>query len=325
MVVLGCLTRLTRSGLSITDWSIMGTLPPLSDQSWSEHFARYQQSPEYKLINSSMSLGDFKVIFWWEWTHRLIGRLTGLVFLAGFSYFTLTRKFSRALFLKSCLLLCIGALQGLIGWWMVKSGLIDNPHVNHFRLAIHLMAAFTAFAFSFWFALQLIFESEDDSKFYLYNTQLFSLAIATLALLLVQIIYGALVAGLKAGYYLPTWPKMGDRWFPHEAILTSNSLLIDFSENPVGVQFVHRTLAWVVVVFVLAVWGYSKNETRLNLRQKRSVNILVVLTLFQVALGIFTLLYSVPTLLGVLHQSVAFFLFANLIFLIFQLRRSRAT
>ena len=302
----------------------MGTLPPFSIQSWNEHFARYQQSPEFKLINSSIGLDEFKSIFWWEWIHRLIGRVIGVVFLAGFIYFTITKSFSRKLFLKSTLLMCIGAAQGLIGWWMVKSGLVDNPHVSHFRLAIHLVAAFTAFGVSFWFALQLIFEQHEDSKFHLANTGLYCLGVAAFVALIFQIIYGAFVAGLKAGYYLPTWPKMGDSWFPHTAILTSDSILVDFSENPIGVQFVHRTLAWLVVALVLALWGYARRFD-LNKRQSRGFNLLLALTFSQVILGILTLMHGVPISLAALHQSLALFLFTNMLYLLFQMRLSKSS
>jgi len=294
----------------------MGTLPPLSPESWNEHFSRYKQSPEFKLINTSMTLEQFKVIFWWEWIHRLIGRITGLVFFTGFLFFTLTKKFTRGLFFRALILLCIGAAQGLIGWWMVKSGLVDDPHVDHFRLAIHLIAAFTAFGFSFWFALQLMFERAEELNPQTPRSRCFYLSIIVLIGLVVQIVYGAFVAGLKAGYYYPTWPKMGDAWFPSNAILTSGSLLFDLTENPVGVQFVHRTLAWVVVVMVLTLWAYTKRQ-KLGRRVERGIELLVVLTIVQIVLGIFTLLLSVPIVLAALHQSVAFFLFANMLYVIF--------
>lgn len=316
MVVVGCITRLTHSGLSITDWSVMGTFPPLSEQSWLEHFGRYQLSPEFQIINHGMTLDEFKNIFWWEWSHRFIGRMIGLVFFVGFAWFLWKKKLDRELLIKCMILMCVGALQGLVGWWMVKSGLVKNPYVSHFRLAIHLMTAFTAFAFSFWFALQLIFRSD---AIYLEANEGKRLRNATLMgfiALIIQIIYGAFVAGLKAGLYYPTWPKMGNEWFPSESILTSGSLLRDLTENGAGVQFIHRTFAWVVVTCILFIW-WRANKLQLSKWQNKGVTTLIYLTTLQIMLGIFTLLYSVPVLLGVLHQTVAFFLFANFLYLIF--------
>jgi len=319
MVVVGCITRLTHSGLSITDWSVMGTMPPLSDQSWNEHFSKYQESPEYKIINSGMSLNEFKNIFWWEWSHRFIGRMIGLVFFAGFAYFLIRKKFTKKLLTKSIILMCVGALQGLVGWWMVKSGLVKNPNVSHFRLAIHLMTAFTAFAFAFWFALELIFESEKNSVERNDGKKLFPVTVILFIALIFQIIYGAFVAGLKAGLYYPTWPKMGNEWFPADVILSSDSIVKDFTENGAGVQFIHRTFAWVVVSFVLFIWIRS-NKLKLSKWQFKGISWLVYLTTLQILLGIFTLLYKVPVIMGVLHQTVAFFLFATVLYLLFQSR-----
>src|ERR1700751_1767646 len=239
MVVIGCITRLTHSGLSITDWSVMGTMPPLNEQSWNEHFSKYQESPEFKIINSDMKLDEFKNIFWWEWSHRFIGRIIGFVFFAGFLYFLIKKKFTKQLLTKSIILMCVGALQGLIGWWMVSSGLVKNPNVSHFRLAIHLMTAFTAFAFAFWFAMELIYEnknSEEENQ----GKKLFSATLIMSTTIIFQIIYGAFVAGLKAGKFYNTWPKMGDQWFQSDIIFSSDTLLQSFTEHPAGVQFVHR-------------------------------------------------------------------------------------
>jgi len=316
MVVIGCITRLTHSGLSITDWSVMGTLPPLSDESWNYHFSKYQQSPEYNIINSGMTLGEFKNIFWWEWTHRFIGRLIGLVFIGGFAWFLIRKKLDRKLLVKCVILMCVGALQGLVGWWMVKSGLSKNPYVSHYRLAIHLMTAFTAFAFAFWFALQLIYEQDKRYRAANEGNRLFRVSLFAFVALIFQVIYGAFVAGLKAGLYYPTWPKMGNEWFPADTILTSDSILKDLTENGAGVQFIHRTFAWVVVSFILYIW-FQSNKLKLSVWQNRGITWLVYLTTLQVMLGIFTLLYSVPVVLGVLHQSAAFFLFAVFLYVLF--------
>ncbi|MGZ3865241.1 MAG: COX15/CtaA family protein [Bacteroidia bacterium] len=318
MVVVGCITRLTHSGLSITDWSVMGTMPPMSEESWNVHFSKYQESPEFKIVNSYMKLDEFKNIFWWEWSHRMIGRMIGLVFFAGFAYFLITKKFTKKLLTKSVILMCVGALQGLVGWWMVKSGLVKNPNVSHFRLAIHLMTAFTAFAFSFWFAMELIYDKNEDPT---EGKKLFSATIIMSVTVIVQIIYGAFVAGLKAGKFYNTWPKMGDQWFQGDIIFSSDTLLQSFTENPAGVQFIHRTFAWVVVCAVIYIWVRS-GKIKLNKWQNNGVSAMIYLTTLQIMLGIFTLIYSVPVLLGVLHQTVAFFLFATCLYLLFHFKNT---
>jgi len=323
MVVIGCITRLTHSGLSITDWSVMGTTPPLSEQSWNEHFSKYQESPEFRIVNSNMTLSEFKNIFWWEWSHRMIGRMIGLVFFAGFTYFLLTKKFTKKLLTKSIILMCVGALQGLVGWWMVKSGLVKNPNVSHYRLAIHLMTAFTAFAFAFWFALELIFENEKNVAETNEGKKLFPVTVIMFLTLIFQIVYGAFVAGLKAGKYYNTWPKMGEEWFPSDVIFSSDTVLQSFTENGAGVQFIHRAFAWVVVSLVLFIWIRS-NKLKLTHWQYKGVSALVYLTTLQIILGIFTLIYSVPVFLGVLHQTAAFFLFAISLYLLFHFRFKNA-
>ena len=323
MVVVGCITRLTHSGLSITDWSVMGTMPPLSEQSWNEHFSRYQESPEFKLVNSDMTLPEFQNIFWWEWSHRMIGRMIGLVFFAGFAYFLITKKFTKKLLTKSIILMCVGALQGLVGWWMVKSGLVKNPNVSHYRLATHLMTAFTAFAFSFWFAMELIFEKEESQAESNDGKKLFWPTIIMFVTLIFQIIYGAFVAGLKAGKYYNTWPKMNNEWFAGDVIFSSETFLKSFTENGAGVQFVHRTFAWIVVSAVVFIWARS-SKLKLSNWQNKGISALIYLTTLQIMLGIFTLLYSVPVFLGVLHQTVAFFLFATSLYLLFHFRSQNA-
>lgn len=297
----------------------MGTMPPLSDESWNAHFNKYQESPEYKIINNGMQLEDFKSIFWWEWTHRFIGRMIGLVFFGGFAWFLFRKKLDRKLLIKCIILMCVGALQGLVGWWMVKSGLVKDPHVSHYRLAIHFMTALTAFSFTFWFALELIYEKDAQYNSPNEGRKLFKTGVFAFVALIIQLIYGAFVAGLKAGSFYPTWPKMGDEWFPGETILSSDSIIKDFTENGAGVQFIHRTFAWVVVSFILYIW-YRSNKLKLSTWQHKGITWLIYLTTLQVILGIFTLLYSVPVVLGVLHQSVAFFLFATFLYVLFHFR-----
>jgi heme a synthase len=324
MVVVGCITRLTHSGLSITHWSITGGLPPLNDSDWKIEFEKYAQSPEFKLKNSAMNVDEFKSIYWWEWVHRFIGRaiLSGTFFL-GFVWLLIRKKLNKTLLYKSLILLCLGASQGLVGWWMVKSGLVDNPDVSHFRLAIHLMSAFTCFAVTFWFALQLIYSNNisaetisDENQ----NSKLLPFAIILFFVFIAQIVFGAFVAGLKAGLLFPTWPKMGPTWYPKEMIEISDSWVTNFFENDYGVQFVHRTFAFVVVLMVAVIWIKS-NQLKLNKYVNRGVTFIIYGTAVQFILGVWTLIYQVPVVLGVLHQTGAFFLFASSLYLLFHLTR----
>ncbi len=314
MVVVGCMTRLTHSGLSIADWTVMGSVPPLSEQAWNEHFTTYQQSPEFKLVNSQMSLEEFKSIFWWEYIHRFIGRSIGLVFFAGFVFFFIKKKFPKTLYPKLFVLVGLGALQGLIGWWMVKSGLVKNPAVSHYRLAIHLISAFTVFAFTLWYALQLIYPKENRKE--TEGKKLLPLMNVLFVALIFQIIYGAFVAGLKAGLFYPSWPKMGDEWFPEDTILTSDSMLKNFTENGAGVQFIHRSFAFIVTALVAWLW-HKSNKLQLNKLQYTGITCLIYGITIQFILGVFTLLYQVPVVLGVLHQTGAFFLFVTSVFLLY--------
>ncbi len=316
MVVVGCITRLTHSGLSITDWNFMGSLPPITEEHWQERFAKYQTSPEFIYKNNSMSMEEFKAIFWWEYIHRMIGRTIGFVFLAGFAYFLIKKKFRKETLPKMILLFALGGLQGLIGWWMVKSGLVKNPAVSHYRLATHLMSAFTVFAFTFWFALQLIYPKQEAEISE--GSKLKSLTVGLFIVLIIQIIYGAFVAGLKAGLFYPTWPKMGDSWFPTDTILVEDSMIKNFTEIGAGVQFMHRTIALLVVLFVGILWNKS-NKLELTKHQNLGITLLIYGVTAQFILGVYTLLYQVPVVLGVLHQTGAFFLFTVSIYLLYHL------
>jgi cytochrome c oxidase assembly protein subunit 15 len=316
MVVVGCITRLTHSGLSITDWNFMGSLPPFTADDWFERFQKYQTSPEFIYKNSSMTMEEFKSIFWWEYIHRSIGNTMMGVFVIGFLWFAINKKFGKTMLMKALFLFVLGGVQGVIGWWMVKSGLVKDPNVSHYRLAIHLMSAFTVFAFTFWYALQLIYPKENVKE----NSgkKLQSATIILFVVLIIQIIYGAFVAGLKAGMFYPTWPKMGTEWFPEDTILIEDSFIKNFLEVGAGVQFMHRTIAFLVVACVAVVWSRS-TKLNLNKQQSRGVSFLIYGVTIQFMLGIFTLLYQVPVVLGVLHQTGAFFLFATCIYLMFHL------
>lgn len=305
ILVVGGITRLTGSGLSMTDWKpIMGSIPPITETQWEEAFDQYKQFPEYKEKNSGMSLADFQFIFFWEYLHRMLGRLLGVVFLVPFAWFLVRRTFDRKQFLRSVLLLSLGLGQGLMGWYMVQSGLIDIPEVSHFRLAAHLLLAFIIFGCCTWFALDLSGRKQKPSagggelKIWL---NLF------LILLLIQVTWGAFTAGLNAGYIYNTFPKMHQFWIPPEIFVLEPAIL-NFFQNISAVQWTHRLLATVLGVMVIATWARS---LRLNVNdtEKKWIFILLGVVLMQYAIGVFTLLYYVPTWLGVLHQAMAMVLF----------------
>ncbi len=254
MVVIGGITRITGSGLSITEWKIItGTIPPLSEEAWQKEFDAYKQIPQYKLLNSDFTLSDFKKIYFWEYLHRLIGRIIGVVFLLPFLFFWLKKKFPDGFVKKMLVLLLLGALQGVIGWFMVASGLSENVYVSHYRLALHLISAFTVFGFTFWYALDLIYAEKKTEG----NSSLKKISLILFSITILQIIYGAFVAGLKAGYGYPTWPKMGNEWFPSDIVALEPVWKI-FFEGHAGVQFIHRYIDYVVVIIVGIIFFRSR-------------------------------------------------------------------
>lgn len=323
MVVVGCLTRLTHSGLSITDWSFMGSVPPLNENMWQERFAKYQESPEFKKINYTMTLKDFKPIFMWEYVHRMIGRAMMWIFAIGFFYFLIKKKITKKMWPQFALLFLMGAMQAVIGWWMVYSGLQKQPAVSHYRLATHLMSAFTLFAFTFWFALRLIYPSENSEVNE--GKKLRIPVVSFFVILIVQIIYGAFTAGyvegdsskIRPGHIFNTWPKMGDEWIA-EQVTMKPGFFENILENPSGIQFIHRTLAFLVVTAIAFIW-FRSNKLKLTKAQNTGITFLIYGVTAQFMLGVFTLLYQVPVVLGALHQTGAFFLFATSIFLMYHL------
>jgi len=312
MVVVGGITRLTDSGLSMTDWHLVTeVVPPLSEEAWVAAFEEYKKFPEYQKINIhyDFTLEDYKEIYFWEWFHRLLGRLLGVVFIIPFLFFLIKKKFDKET-LKNCvILLFLGGFQGFLGWYMVKSGLIDEPNVSHYRLAMHLTTAFITFAFTFWIALNLMYPKQENL-----HKPFRQLLRFTLVILLIQIIWGAFVAGLNAGLIHNTWPMMNDGKLMHETVLIEQTpVWLNFVEGKSGVQFVHRYLAYVVVGLIVFIW-YKARKLSLTLTQTRGIYMLLILVGFQFLLGVFTLLLAVPLWLGVLHQVGAFFLLAAMTF-----------
>ncbi len=317
MVIVGGITRLTDSGLSMTDYKLLKeTIPPLNEEEWIAEFENYKQYPEYQKLHSHYELEDFKKIYFWEWFHRVIGRVIGLVFIFPFLYFLLTRQLSSSTTKKALVLLALGAFQGFLGWYMVKSGLVDRPSVSHFRLAAHLTTAFITFAYTFWVALDLIYPKRNRI-----NKKFRNLVRIGMGILLIQIVWGAFVAGLDAGLIHNTWPTMNEGKIIHETVyIEQEPLWRNFVEGKSGVQFVHRYMAFFVVGIIGLIW-YRSRKLTLTYLQNNAINALLALVFLQFVLGVFTLILAVPLWLGVAHQVGAFFLLAGMTFTLHRFSR----
>lgn len=309
MVVIGGITRLTDSGLSISNYKLItGTIPPIGDQEWQDAFDLYKQHPEFQAYNNHFNIEDFKSIYFWEWLHRVIGRSIGLVFIIPFIYFLIRKQLTKKTIKKCIVLLGLGGFQGFLGWYMVKSGLVDMPDVSHYRLAAHLTMAFLTFAATLWVALDLIFPNRKPA-----NKSFRNLIIINYIVLIFQIVYGAFVAGLKAGLVHNHWPMMNDGKFIHSSTYVLEPLYKNFIENPSGIQFIHRIAAYLVVISVALLWKKSR-AISITSNQKKGIDALVILVLLQFVLGVFTLILQVPIWLGVAHQVGAFFLLSAMTF-----------
>jgi cytochrome c oxidase assembly protein subunit 15 len=305
MIVVGGITRLTESGLSITRWDVVtGTLPPLSDSAWQAEFDAYRETPQYLLVNRGMSLQDFKTIFFWEYVHRLLGRVIGLAFALPLAFFWWRRAIPKGQGWKLVLLLGLGGLQGAIGWWMVASGLVDRPEVSHIRLAVHLLTALAIFGLLVWTALDMDRIARTPAAA---AVKVPLLAIWTLSLLFLQFLFGAYVAGLEAGYAFNTWPLMGDALFPSGTPMLT-PWLSNLVDNPVMVQFVHRWLGILVAAVALALAAVAWRAGR-----RRSAELLALAVVVQVMLGIHTVLSGVELRIAVAHQGMAALLLAAVV------------
>ncbi|TMV75063.1 heme A synthase [Thioclava sp. BHET1] len=305
MIALGGLTRLTDSGLSITEWEpLMGALPPMSHAAWEHLFALYQQSPQYKYQNTGMSLSGFQYIFWWEWTHRNLGRSIGMVWGLGFLFFWLTKRIPTGWTGRLFLLGVLGGLQGAIGWWMVSSGLHGHMVlVASYRLAIHLGIGFVILGITAWFILHLgRTEAENMQSHRQGEAWLVRLASVEVALIFLQILLGALVAGIDAGRNYPTWPLMNGHFFPTDAFVVENggAAWRAFFENAGLVQFIHRMNGYLAFFYGLYLWGRSRTSVHAQTRGAFSAFMLMVLV--QVTLGIFTAVYAAPLHIAIVHQ-----------------------
>lgn len=315
MVVLGGVTRLTGSGLSIAEWRpIMGAVPPLSDAEWQRVFDIYKETPEFQKVNSHFNVNDFKGIFWLEYLHRVLGRLLGFVFAVPLVYFVVQKTISLRELPWYLLMLALGGAQAVIGKIMVASGQVDAPNVSHFRLTAHLAAAVLVYALMLWRSLGLLNPTDPGSRHPWYRK---TTAITTL--IVITILSGGFVAGLDAGLVYPTFPMMGEYWFPPE-LFSMNPFWHNFFNNRTTVQFDHRLLA--ITTFVLiAVYWFRARRSDLPSRARRGTNALLHTAVLQVVLGISTLLLAVPVWLAASHQAVAMLLFTAALYLQHSLRR----
>ena len=305
MVVVGGITRLTESGLSMVRWDpISGAIPPLNELQWQAEFDHYRSSPQYQRVNNGMTLSDFKTIFFWEYVHRLLGRLIGLAFALPLLFFWWRRAIPGGFGWKLTGLLALGGLQGAIGWWMVASGLVDVPQVSHIRLAVHLLLALLIFGAIIWVALDLRALAEDPEA---RPARPHLLGIWALCLLFLQFLFGAYVAGLDAGYAFNSWPMMGDEWFPAGTPMLE-PWIRNLADNPIMVQFVHRWLAFLVAG--VAIWLGVRAWAR-GLRVDGGL--LIGAVLGQILLGILTILSGVQIDIAVAHQGMAALLLAAMV------------
>lgn len=312
-VVLGGITRLTGSGLSITEWKpIMGAFLPTTPEKWEIAFEKYKQIGQYKYINSDFTLSDFKYIYFWEWFHRLWARLIAVAFLIPFIIFIVQKRFRKDMILPMLILFLGGALQGTLGWIMVKSGLNENDiSVSHYRLAVHFIAAMALISYAVWFALKLLVSPKEIVT----HQALRRTASYLIGLLVIQLIYGAFMAGMKAGVEAPTWPTMNGEWMP---INTKGTI----TNDPILVQFIHRTLAYMITILIFVWWWKSRKvSTGVLFTGYRALPLLLVIV--QVVLGIFTVIYSPHRdqllWLGTIHQFVAMLLLLSMIWMRFLL------
>ncbi|MBT6184101.1 MAG: heme A synthase [Betaproteobacteria bacterium] len=306
MIIVGGATRLTHSGLSIVEWEpIVGTIPPLNDTDWNQVFDEYKGSPEYQLINFGMSLDEFKVIFWWEYFHRLLGRLIGFVFFVPFLFFLLTRRLNAGLTGRLLGIFALGGLQGGMGWYMVASGLVDEPNVSQYRLTAHLGIAFLIFGAITWTAMSVLYPSKTNLSVPVRS--MYKTSVAVSATLFLMVLSGGFVAGLQAGLIYNTFPLMGNSFIPPN-LFALTPFWTNFFDNMTTVQFDHRIIAYILAIMIPIFWFKLRRRDVSN-RTKTLSNLLLGLLALQIVLGITTLIYHVPTVLGVAHQAIGSLLF----------------
>ncbi len=320
-IILGGITRLTESGLSITEWNpVTGVMPPLNHSEWQTEFDKYKTTSQFQYIHADFTLHDFKKIFFWEWFHRNWARLMGLVFLVGFVYFLIKRRFSKEMIMPLVMLFILGAIQGAIGWIMVKSGLVpERLFVGHIQLAAHFMAALILLCYTFWFALSVSVPTAS----LVVHKKLKNLAIWIVTLLFFQLIYGAFMAGLHAAVAAPSWPEINGQWIPAEMNTLSPGWK-NWIDNKITIQFIHRLIAYVLFVLTIIWWirAMKVKGSRLFKKTKWLPGLLVIT---QVVLGVLTVTLSpfddYLVYFGVAHQAVAILFLLSIIFILFLLRK----
>ncbi|MDH5387554.1 MAG: COX15/CtaA family protein [Gammaproteobacteria bacterium] len=319
MVVLGGVTRLTGSGLSMVQWApIMGILPPLNQEAWQETFNLYQQFPEFQIKNFHMTLEDFKSIFWFEYSHRLLGRGIGIIFFLPFLFFFFTGKVNKSLTPKLVTMFVLGGLQGLMGWYMVKSGLVDDPHVSQYRLTAHLSLAIIIYAYMFWVALDLL-SPKTSSVAIATDQKLVRLSTIISSMVFITIMSGGFVAGTKAGFAFNTFPLMNGQLIP-DGLFSIEPIWHNFFENIITVQFDHRVLATLLFLIIPTFWLKSR-KLKLEPMSHLGIHLLLAALILQITLGISTLLLVVPVSLAAAHQAGAVILLTAALFVSHQLRR----
>ena len=303
IIIVGGLTRLTNSGLSITEWELFsGILPPLTQEAWNFYFNQYKQIPQYKLMNFNMNLNEFKIIFIWEYFHRILARIIGIFFLIPLIFFYVSNKINRK-YLSTCsLIFCLILIQGVIGWYMVKSGLVNNITVSHYRLSAHLIIAVSIISIIFWLIKN--FRLKKNKIFFKFSKHNFPFLFLIL-MIFIQIIIGAFVSGLDAGKIYQTWPNMGSSFFPNDLIIDNLNFFIDFSNHSL-IQFYHRILAYLIVLYFLYL-SFFILKKKVNTLYKPLLIFLFFISL-QVILGVFTLLSGLNIYLASLHQITGVFM-----------------
>ena len=321
MIILGGATRLTHSGLSMVDWNpIMGVIPPLSEADWEQTFRRYQEFPEYQKINEGMSLQGFKEIFYFEYFHRVLGRLIGILFLVPFLYFWFRGAIRRRMLPQMITMFILGGMQGLLGWYMVKSGLVNEPQVSQYRLTAHLLAAVMIYSYILWVAFGLLKKSpiqilDDVGK------KLYRYAIGLTGLIIFMIATGGFVAGTKAGYAFNTFPLMAGKFIP-DGMYTLQPFWMNWFENITTIQFNHRMIAYLLVLLV-PVFTLSVRRLAITQRSVIASHLLLAMLLIQVSLGVATILLHMPVSVAVTHQGGAIILLTLALFITHEIKQEK--
>lgn len=322
MIILGGATRLTHSGLSMVDWNpIMGVVPPLNGAEWTQTFERYKEFPEYQKVNKGMSLDEFKSIFYFEYFHRVLGRLIGLIFLVPFLFFWFRGRIRRSMLPQMTTMFILGGMQGLLGWYMVKSGLVNDPQVSQYRLTAHLLAAVIIYIYILWVAFGL----QKKSPIVILETAgktLYRYAIGLTGLIVFMISTGGFVAGTKAGYAFNTFPLMGDKFIPN-GMYTLQPFWLNWFENIAAIQFNHRMIAYLLILLI-PLFSFAVKRLAITQRSVTAAHLLLAMLVIQVSLGVATLLLHMPVVIAVSHQGGAILLLTIALFICREIKQEES-